>query len=192
MIHRLSTIALIAAYALVLMEAHAQAQSIIKREGLHPRYGFEAEPHLIIRDHTGFRGTGFGPGFRGTFVVADHGFIKNLNDSVGVGVGLDWLVFNDCDPDNNPNNGNGNRCIDGSQFVLPVVMQWNFWLAREWSVFGEPGLAISINNDPGNDDLDLDPFVLYLGGRYHFSNTAALTMRLGFPVSLSVGVSFLL
>jgi hypothetical protein len=31
---------------------------------------------------------------------------------------------------------------------------------------------------------------LYVGGRYHFSESVALTMRLGFP-TVSVGVSFL-
>ena len=179
--------------AFVLLPDTAWGQSIIRREGAHPRYGFEAEPHLIIRDRTGFRGTGVGPGFRGTVVVADKGFISRLNDSVGVGFGLDWLVFDDCDDNvGNNGNGNGNPCLDdGSQFVLPVVMQWNFWLHPQWSVFGEPGLAITINDGPG-DDLDIDPFVLYGGGRFLFSPDTALTMRIGFPTSLSIGVSFLL
>ena len=27
-------------------------------------------------------------------------------------------------------------------FDFPVVMQWNFFVAKRWSVFGEPGLYI--------------------------------------------------
>jgi hypothetical protein len=32
-------------------------------------------------------------------------------------------------------------------------------------------------------------FTLYAGGRYHFSDSVALTLRIGYP-TLSVGVSF--
>jgi hypothetical protein len=34
--------------------------------------------------------------------------------------------------------------------------------------------------------------VFYAGGRYHFSDSVGLTIRLGFPTALSVGVSFFL
>ena len=68
------------------------------------------------------------------------------------------------------------------------MLQWNFWLSRNWSVFGEPGLAFRIA-DPG--DSKLDTFLIYGGGRFHFSEAAALTMRIGHP-TFSLGVSFLL
>jgi hypothetical protein len=70
---------------------------------------------------------------------------------------------------------------------LPAVMQWNFWLHRKWSVFGEPGVAMYFEDG----DLEFTPFVLYAGGRYHFTDTIALTMRVGYP-TFSLGVSFLL
>jgi hypothetical protein len=75
---------------------------------------------------------------------------------------------------------------------FPVVMQWNFFLSRNWSVFGEPGLALRFESHDGPDrGLKVEPFQLYVGGRYHFSENVTLTMRLGYP-TFSVGVSFLL
>lgn len=186
--------------ALACATAEAHAQSIIKRPGAHPNYSFEAEPHLVFRDNSHDDGTGFGPGFRGTVVIVDNGFISKINNSVGIGFGLDWLAFGDehCHGNRGNNNPDDDHCHEPRQIVLPLVMQWNFWLHRQWSVFGEPGLAFVYTNDAhhhwedDDDDLDIDPFVFYAGGRFHFSDTATLTMRIGFPVTLSVGVSFLL
>jgi hypothetical protein len=65
-------------------------------------------------------------------------------------------------------------------------MQWNFWLSRRWSVFGEPGLLLRYVYD----DLGVSPFVVYGGGRLHFSENVALTLRVGYP-TFSAGISFL-
>ena len=70
---------------------------------------------------------------------------------------------------------------------VPVVMQWNFWLHPKWSVFGEPGLALSHRSDGG---FGLSP-VLSVGGRFHIADSVALTLRLGYP-TVSLGVSLLL
>jgi hypothetical protein len=146
--------------------ARAEEHSIIRNHGDHPHYIFEAEPHLIL----GFAGPfdsshSVGFGFRGTFHIAD-GFVSSINDSVGVGVGVDFA---------------------GSDRVLvPIVMQWNFWLSTHWSVFGEPGFAIA--SGPRSDFV---PFVFFGGARLHFTPRIALTLRLGYP-ELTVGVSFLL
>jgi hypothetical protein len=128
----------------------------------------------------------------------DNGFISSINNSIGIGFGLDWVHY--------PNGAvkcvrlGRNSCDAVSDegldyFYVPVVMQWNFWLSREWSVFGEPGIAFRFYNhnaDYLNDDggLKVDPLVFYAGGRWHFSDYAALTLRIGYP-SPSVGVSFL-
>jgi hypothetical protein len=37
--------------------------------------------------------------------------------------------------------------------------------------------------------LTFDPFVLFVGGRLHFSEGVSLTMRVGWPY-FSIGVSF--
>ena len=168
--------------------------SVIRRPGLHTRYSFEAEPHLLLGFYDpAFDNAGLGVGFRGTIPIVDRGFVTSINDSVGIGFGFDWLrhghAKGDCiafDPQRN------DHCIDYetsnvNDFVLPVVMQWNFFLSRNWSVFGEPGVAFDVRN-PGNDRFRP---VAYVGGRWHFAESATLTMRIGWPTA-SVGVSFLI
>ena len=167
----------------------ARAESIIKHPGDHPRYSFEAEPHLAIDP---YGADGFGPGFRGTLVLVDNGFVSSINNSVGLGFGLDWLFYGDrCDG----SRGRVRPCDNGTDFMLPVVMQWNFWLHPQWSVFGEPGVAMHLRSGT-NDDFDFDFFTFYAGGRFHFNDSVALTLRLGAPLVhdnvISIGASFLL
>jgi hypothetical protein len=173
-------------------------RSIIKNPGNHPKYSFEAEPHAILGlwgvPGPG-DGTGLGLGFRGSVVIVDNGFIKTINNSVAISFGIDWIHYDIddwcgrywrdrdrfyCDWDD-----------DADLFWVPVTMQWNFWLSENWSVFGEPGLALRVNDDHYDDDIDLD-FVFYAGGRFHFNDDISLTMRIGWPSALSVGVSFFL
>jgi hypothetical protein len=180
-------------------EAHAQ--SIIKQPGNHPKYSFEAEPHGVIGwDPPGpAHDTGLGLGFRGTVTIVDNGFVSTINNSIGIGFGLDWIHYDDDDFDYWCR---GNRFCDDPRFndfdvdffVLPIVLQWNFWLHRQWSVFGEVGGAIGIISADefyGDDDVEFFPFLFFGGGRFHFSDAAALTMRIGYPY-FSIGVSFLL
>ncbi len=145
-------------------------ESIIRHYGDHAPYIFEAEPHGIVGygqpfDRPGGAALGFG--FRGSFRIAD-GFIRSINDSFGVGFGIDFA------PDEN-------------RVLVPIVFQWNFWLSRRWSVFAEPGFAIISGPEPNN----FDPFIFYTGARFHFTPRIALTLRAGYP-DISVGVSFLL
>jgi len=145
----------------VALPAHAD-RSTIKNDTDHPSYFFETEPHLVLAP---FHHADIGVGFAGTFNVADQGFINGLNDSVGVNFGVNWLR--------------------NEHWVFSAAMQWNFWLSENWSVFGEPGVAIGAHKKP-----DFWPH-LGAGGRFHFTRNITLTMRVGFPV-VSVGVSFLL
>ena len=159
-------------FAVSLATTTAQAdESIIKTPGDHPNYRFEAEPHGLLGYGGPFvHGRGdLGAGFRGTVIILDNGFVKTINNSVGIGFGGD--IF-----------------FRSGTFFIPVVMQWNFWLTTHWSVFGEPGVGFAANTG-----LDRDVFHLtaYLGGRYHFNDRISLTLRLGYP-SLSVGASFFL
>jgi hypothetical protein len=154
----------------------AAAQSIIRHPGDHPKYVFEAEPHLAVDP---FRATGFGPGFRGTVVLVDNGFVSSINNSVGIGFGLDWVFY-----------GHG-----ATDVMLPLVLQWNFWLHPDWSVFGEPGVTLHLRGGNG-DRAAFDVFSFYGGGRYHFNESVSLTLRVGAPIirdtAVSVGVSFFL
>jgi hypothetical protein len=145
--------------------AQADEHSIIRSPGDHPQYIFEAEPHLLVGYSGPFDSDGnFGIGFRGTVHIA-NGFVPSINDSVGVGFGFDIGT-------------NGH-------VLVPVVMQWNFWLSTHWSVFGEPGIAL------GSGDRTILWPSFYAGGRLHFTDRIALTLRLGYP-DVSLGVSFLL
>jgi hypothetical protein len=89
-------------------------------------------------------------------------------------------------------------------------MQWNFFLSKHWSVFAEPGLALEYGtwgdcsgyyvDNRGNsrhyacpnaaNRMIVDPFILFLGGRFHFSDSVTLTARVGWPY-FSIGVSFM-
>ena len=159
----------LAALANVASESEARAEeSVIKNPGDHPDYRVELEPHGLV----GFGGPfdrgrpDFGGGVRATIVLVDNGFIKTINNSVGIGFGGD-IFFR-----------------SGTVF-LPVVMQWNFWLSTHWSVFGEPGVGFSPN---AHKDRFIHP-VFMAGGRYHFNEKIALTLRIGYPAA-TVGASF--
>jgi hypothetical protein len=157
------------AIALLAFSASASAQSTIKSPGRHPDYTFEAEPHVFFGfDPPGASaGAGWGPGFRGTIELVDNGFIKKINNTVGIGFGFDYIAFSD----------------KKAAAWVPIVMQWNFWLSPVFSVFGEPGGGLWLGNSSG-----VRP-ALYGGGRFHFSETFALTLRVGYP-AMSAGVSF--
>jgi hypothetical protein len=145
--------------------AHAD-EMVIKYPGLHPNYVFEAEPHFLLDPYADFAP---GVGFRGTVSVLKNGFVKTINNSIGVSFGLDWA---------------------DKGVWIPVAMQWNFWLSRHWSVFGEPGVTFRTGGDHhGHDHVAW--LGLWAGGRYHFTDRITLTLRVGSP-TLSVGVSFLL
>src|SRR4051812_49362509 len=65
---------------------------VIKNPGDHPRYAFEAEPHLVLGfiDPPGYaNGTGFGVGFRGSIPLVRNGFVPSINNSVAIGFGID-------------------------------------------------------------------------------------------------------
>ncbi len=161
---------------LLLFASHASAAGgTIKQPGNHPDYSWELEPHLVVGLFKGpgeFKGKpgggGFGPGFRATVEIVDNGFISSINNTVGISFGGDFDVTK-----------------KDVSAVIPVVMQWNFWLHEEWSVFGEPGIAFKVG-----DKGKFGP-VVAVGGRWHFNRDMALTLRVGHP-SVTFGISFLL
>jgi hypothetical protein len=175
------------ALGLVGDPAAAHAQSIIKQPNEHPDYDVELEPHLNV----GFFGPGlyrlsgigkgrgnrgrfgepaFGAGFRATPIIVDPGFIKKLNNTVGITFGIDLASC-------------GDSCVNDVQIAIPLGMQWNFYVAEQWSVFGEVGGQFRTDFDEAWPDL-----LLQAGGRYHFDESLALTMRVGYPW-FSVGLS---
>ena len=145
--------------------AHAET-NINKDPDRHPHYVFEAEPHFLLAPLDA-RTPLPGVGFRGTVVLAQDGFIDRINDSVGLGFGVDYTRDNTW---------------------IPVVMQWNFWLSEHWSVFGEPGAAFKFEDRGHANRAD---FTIYGGGRLRLTDRATLTLRVGYP-AVTAGFSFLL
>jgi hypothetical protein len=102
-------------------------------------------------------------------VIVSNGFVKTINNSIGISFGADLFTEN--------------------TLFLPVAMQWNFWLSRHWSVFGEPGIGLALQDFQAKNNV-VNP-ILMAGGRYHFNDNIALTLRIGYP-AVSFGVSFFL
>jgi hypothetical protein len=172
----------------------------IKRPGAHAHYSVELEPHLLIQHDRNWRGNdeGFGPGIRATLPLVHNGPIPQINNNIGIGFGLDWATYDSCDE-----YWELGDC--GADFIwVPVVAQWNFFLTPVISVFGEPGAAFvyrkwgfdgscPIFDENECDDSDFDPFepVFFAGGRFLFSDSVGLVIRLGTPY-VSIGATFLL
>jgi hypothetical protein len=142
--------------------------ALLDQPGAHPDYLLEIEPHLLFAfDPPGPAQGGLGGGIRASLELIDPGFISKLNNTVALGLGADWVGASRAD----------------SALWLPVVLQWNFWVARRWSLFGEPGAGIWLLEAEG-----VRP-TFGAGGRYHAADLFAFTLRIAYP-ALTAGLSF--
>jgi hypothetical protein len=186
--------------AAVLVTYASSALAQIKEPGRHRAYSIELEPHLLMQfDRTwGARGVGYGPGFRATLPILQNGPIPKINNSLGIGAGLDWSIFNDCD-----GKAESADCTV-NQVWVPVVAQWSFFFTPIVSAFAELGASLTnrkldySKNCPFVSDSECQKQnfswfqpVLFVGGRFSFSKTAGLLVRLGTPY-LSIGADFTL
>ncbi len=177
---------------LALSAGPARADDTIKNPGDHPSYRVEIEPHIAFGWDNVYASSGYGLGARFGIPIVENGFVDSINNSVAIGFGVDWLHYEFC-------YFRGYNC-SANALVFPVVMQWNFYVAQKWSVFGEPGLFFwkgffdtSFCNGVAGCGAPNSFFIrpaFYVGARYYFSEHITLTMRLGYP-TFSVGVSFL-
>lgn len=188
--------------SLVFLAEPARADLVIKKPGDHPKYVVELEPHgdivlfhpgyglygnrayyydcgkgqrcLAYYDSPGFSDPEFGAGFRASIKLMDPGFVPSINDAIAITFGVDVT--------------NCRFCATGYGFSLwtPVALQWNFFLTDKWSVFAE--LGVNPRTEGFYHHVYFD-FMGELGGRFHFTDRVALTMRLGYPF-ISVGASF--
>lgn len=215
MTHGLRPAVFVAALGAALLFApRAQGESIIKDPN-PPKYSLEIEPKLNIAAFfwKSYGGEGYGPGVRLSIPVMSPGFVKSINDSVAISFGLDlvrysggyygywgWNGWCNADPRRCPG-WYANYAVPFWAVHVPVVLQWNFWLTDKWSVFGEPGLTLRHafydtpswcgpaypgTCTPSSNDFY---FTFFAGGRFHFSEKIALTMRLGHPIDFSIGLS---
>lgn len=174
---------LLAASALLLAN-EASAQLIIKNPGDHPPFRAELEPHGVIVPWGGPFGYRYAGPARGGFFAAGAGFratiklvdpvIPRLNNTIGITFGLDLTTCDYC------------SYRDNVSFWTPVGAQWTFFLTRDWSVFGEPGVIFQ--SDGLYRGIWAAP-MFEVGGRWHFKDKITLTMRAGYPF-VTVGVSF--
>jgi hypothetical protein len=185
----------------------ARAQGTWRSPEQLPRYTVELEPHLAIGPFSppgDGSGTGIGPGFRASIPILPRGFISDVNDSVAVGVGLDWLYYDAAtrnrgvctrfrpSPDGTPVCVEVDGIIgDTSYFFIPVVMQWNFFLQQRVSVFAEPGINVYLRRDTYGNYRPGPSLNIQVGGRFLFNDNIAATLRLGYP-TCTLGISFLL
>jgi len=191
---------------LLALAPEAHAQNIFNSPHRTPRYTAELEPHLVLGPFSppgDGSGTGIGPGFRASFPLTRDGFLPAYNDSIAIGVGLDWVFYDAFTHRGRCTHfvrapGGGSVCdeVDGQggdtmYFFVPVVMQWNFYLHPQVSVFFEPGIDLYLrqnNQDALKAGLGLN---LQVGGRFMFNNWIGGVARLGYPV-FTLGVDFLL
>jgi hypothetical protein len=111
--------------ALLLWAAPARAQSTIHDRSDHDR---PADLSLLLGVPIPF---GFGAGMRFGIPVAPNGFIGSINDAVFVEPGFQFVFWSD---------------FDRSQvgFEIPILMRWDFFLTRAWTVFGSVGPVFGI------------------------------------------------
>jgi hypothetical protein len=193
------------ASAVSVPAAQARDARVIRDWRAPISYQLELEPHLVVgTDPPGpGTGSGIGAGVRASFVLLPDGFIRNVNDSVAIGAGLDfghyyghWWYEDRRDQCTRFEPGpNGTEvCTDTTSYggtynyvYVPVVMQWNFWLTERFSAFAEPGLNLYFLS---HHALDVSP-AFYAGGRFQVARGITITGRLGYP-ACSIGVSFML
>ncbi len=196
------------AVALLSPGPHAQAgeDAAVRSVPARRHRAVEIEPHLVLgAAPPGFgQGSGGGAGVRASIGILPGGLLPNVDDSVALGVGLDYAHYDgklaltgyhDRCLQNQPGPNGTQICTDitsnggtWNYIYIPVVVQWNLWLTTRFSAFAEPGVDFYHLPDHG---FSLVP-ALYVGGRLHLSNHVALTARLGYPTTLAVGLSLLL
>ncbi len=191
----------------------ALTEAQIKQPGAHARYSVELEPHVLSmwnRGPLGYRGDGYGIGGRVSIPLFHNGPIDRINNNMAIGFGLDYVHFGYDDDRwcrvNDPAWCGRRWNIDADVFWLPVALQWNFFVHRRVSVFGEVGFAIQHISadrvrpcgpmDPESycvehyRDTDFFEPLFSPGARFHLTDTITLTGRIGFP-HLTLGASFL-
>ncbi len=185
----------------------AEGQSIIKNGNASRSYAVEIEPRGALSPFSPPRGSadvGLGGGVNFGINLAPKGFLPTVYDSVALTIGIDTLYHFGGRPRAAEcaewqGSGSSRVCVrtrggSGTEalfFYTPVTMQWNFYFTPKWSVFGEPGMAMYFRTGRYEPlSVGVIP-VFFAGGRYHFSNKATLTMRIGYPYT-TIGVSFFL
>jgi hypothetical protein len=193
----LAVSALLTSSFLAMSAATANAATIIKQPGAHPDYSWEFEPHLVFDyDDKHYLEDGIGLGASFAIPVMHQGPIPTINNNMAVKFGFDFIFHGDCD-DHWSNHNHYGDCSANS-FMIPVALQWNFYITDIITVFGEPGLYFRhfwadwdhcTDADCDDSDNHLGPY-MGAGAKFMFGRTAGLTVRTGYPQT-TVGATLL-
>ena len=183
------------------LSSAAMAETVIRRPGQHPQYGFEIEPHLAIDwIDSHWTGEGIGPGIHFAIPIMHQGPITSINNNMAIKFGADLTFGNGCYWGRYPNYYSRNYC-DSTSLMLPVALQWNFYVTDIIVPFGEVGMAIRhtwwdydgpcVDGRCGWDESDTYAlFYMEAGAKFMFGRNAGLTVRMGYP-HVTVGASIL-
>jgi hypothetical protein len=153
-------------------------------------YPLEIEPHFSFGAENVYGATGLGAGLRLSIPLIS-GYLGRVPDNLAISFGGDFLHYENC--------YYGNEC-GANYLMLPVAAQWNIFVARRVSVFGEAGVFVykgffngcGPGDGPGcspPSDFGVLP-TLALGARIHMGDNVSFVARLGYP-TITLGVSFL-
>lgn len=184
-----------ASLAGVVVPSAANADVTVRVEGPTPpreaaaAYSVELEPHFTFGPENVYGDAGFGAGLRaGIPLVVGH--LGEVPDNLALSFGGDVVHYENC--------FYGSDC-GANYLMLPVAAQWNVFVARRVSLFGEGGLYVYKGWFSGcadgqvgcsaPSDFGVLPTIA-VGGRIHLGDMTALTLRLGYPTT-TIGVSFM-
>jgi hypothetical protein len=182
------------AFALILTAAasysgaaQAQGERYVRYEP--SAYPLEIEPHFAFGPDNVY-GTGVGAGLRVSVPIVSSLLVR-VPDNLAITFGGDVIHYPDCFFTD----------LCGANYLLvPVAGQWNIFLARRLSIFGELG-AFAYKGffdvcGPGAGPGCLPPSdfgvlpTIAIGGRLHFGDNAAFTARFGYP-TITLGLSLM-
>lgn len=187
----MSAMGIVGALALIPASASAQ-QVVVERTYVAEErnvYPLEVEPHFAFGADNVYGNAGYGAGVRIGIPFA-YGHLGRVPQNLAIDFGADLLHYENC--------YYGQHC-QANYFIAPVALQWNVFVARPVSVFGEAGVFVYKGwfdaCRPGEAGCDAPPDLgllptLALGARIHLARDVSLTARLGYPTS-TIGVSFL-
>jgi hypothetical protein len=172
------------------MPARAQGETPAPPRDEPSLYPIEIEPHFSFGAENVYGATGFGAGLRLSIPVITS-LLRRVPDNLAISFGGDVIHYDNC--------FFGNDC-GANYLMLPVAAQWNVFVARRVSVFGEAGVFVykgffdgcGPNDGPGcspPSDFGVLP-TLAVGARIHMGDNASFTARIGYP-TITFGVSFL-
>jgi hypothetical protein len=193
--HRLVRRASFGALSIAALFATVPASAQQPGEAPSPReefsmYPVEIEPHFTFGAENVYGASGFGAGLRvGIPLISGH--VGRLPDNLAISFGGDIVHYENC--------YYTDQC-GANYLMLPVAAQWNIFVARRVSLFGEAGAFVykgffdgcGPGDGPGcspPSDFGVLP-TLAIGARIHVGDNVSFTARLGYP-TITFGVSFL-